>query len=165
MIERRILKHILTDLARHKMVFISGPRQSGKTTLTQDLPVPKNSVAYYTWDVEKQRKLIRNAQLDESKEYWILDEVHKYKKWRNLLKGIYDLHKQEHKIIVTGSARLDLYSRGGDSLQGRYFNYRLHPVTLSEYLNQKENDYRKLLIDPKLDYRSFEKICNTTSKE
>ncbi len=152
MLERRLIPHIMSDLFRQKMVFISGPRQSGKTTLTNHLPVTKGSLAYYTWDAESQRKLIRDSKLDEAKEYWVLDEVHKYKRWKNLLKGLYDIHKSDHKIVVTGSARLEMYSRGGDSLQGRYFNYRLHPLTLSEYAQEAEQDYRQLLPKIKIEY-------------
>lgn len=132
------------------MVTISGPRQCGKTTLTETLPILKTSKAYYNWDIDEHRKIIRSSTLDESKEYWILDEIHKYSRWRNWLKGLYDLHRKDHKIIVTGSARLDLYSRGGDSLQGRYFNYRLHPFTLSELMELEDYDYKTFVnISPK----------------
>jgi predicted AAA+ superfamily ATPase len=73
---------------------------------------------------------------------WIFDEIHKYKSWKNWLKGVYDKFHDQKKILVTGSAKLDLYSRGGDSLQGRYFLYRLHPVTLSELVgNEFSEDF------------------------
>jgi predicted AAA+ superfamily ATPase len=144
MIVRRIIPFILDDLSNHKMVLLSGPRQCGKTTLASELHTDSR---YYSWDIEQHRKTIRGSALDESKDLWILDEIHKFKRWRNWLKGMYDLHKRTHKFIVTGSARLDLYARGGDSLQGRYFHYRLHPLTLSEILGTPTQDYRKSVVE------------------
>ena len=130
---RRIEQTIVEDLKR-KMVLLAGPRQAGKTTLARSIGNRSNA-AYYNWDVEAHRRIVRNNRLDESSQLWIFDELHKYRQWRNFLKGLYDLHHESHRIIVTGSGRLDLYSRGGDSLQGRYYFHRLHPFTLSEYLD------------------------------
>ena len=130
--ERRIRPHIEEDL-RQKMVFVSGPRQCGKSTLARQI-LASSGGAYYNWDIEGHRRLLRNNQPDESSNLWVLDKIHKFGKWRNWLKGLYDLHGTAHPILVTGSARLDVYGRGGDSLQGRYFPYRLHPFTLSEIL-------------------------------
>lgn len=69
----------------------------------------------------------------------IYDEIHKFKKWKNLIKGIYDKHKNEYKILVTGSARLNIYRKSGDSLQGRYHYYTLHPFSLAELENIQSN--------------------------
>jgi len=132
MIQRRIAPTVEQDL-RQKMVLIAGPRQCGKTTMARAI-LERLGGAYYNWDVDAQRRLLRHSQLDEGARLWILDEIHKSRGWRNWLKGLYDLHHASHSILVTGSARLDIYSRGGDSLQGRYFLYRLHPFTLSEAL-------------------------------
>lgn len=143
MSNRAILTHIKHDLEEHKMVMLSGPRQCGKTTLAKSILQNSNNYAYYNWDVPAHRQLLKNFKLDISKELWIFDELHKFRQWRNWLKGVYDLHHEEHKILVTGSAKLDQYARGGDSLQGRYFHFRLHPFTLSEALQLPEQDYRK----------------------
>lgn len=129
---RRIASPVEQDL-KEKMVFITGPRQCGKTTLANHI-LSRWGGAYYNWDVDAQRKLLRRSELDESSRLWVLDEIHKFRGWRNWLKGLFDLHRAAHAILVTGSARLDIYSHGGDSLQGRYFLYRLHPFTLSEAL-------------------------------
>jgi hypothetical protein len=142
---RALSSHILADLKGKKMVMLSGPRQCGKTTLAKALPELSSDMAYYNWDVAPHREKLKNYKLDESKHYWVFDELHKYRAWRNWLKGVYDLHHTHHEILITGSARLDQYARGGDSLQGRYFHYRLHPFTLGEVLNLPEQNYRKSL--------------------
>ena len=143
--ERRISQQIKTDLAQ-KMVLLSGPRQCGKTTLAEGL-LSKEGI-YYSWDSSKDRKAIQNSQLDETKKLWVFDELHKYRKWRNWLKGVFDLHRKDHQILVTGSAKLNVYSRGGDSLQGRYFPHRLHPFTLSEILGTRTQDYFSSIVSP-----------------
>ncbi len=133
--ERRMTSLIESDL-KDKMVLLSGPRQCGKTTLAEQI-LEKRGGAYYNWDVDAHRRLIRNSMLDETARLWVLDELHKFRSWRNWLKGMYDLHRRHRQILVTGSARLDLYRRGGDSLQGRYYFHRLHPFTLSELESAK----------------------------
>lgn len=133
--DRRIKAIIQQDLER-KMVFLAGPRQCGKTTLAKKLDLVANA-RYYNWDLDRDRKLLLASQLDPEKKLWIFDELHKNRRWRNWLKGIYDTQGDRHQIIVTGSAKLDLYSRGGDSLQGRYFFHRLHPLTQSEAVASK----------------------------
>lgn len=133
MIARRITPLIREDLEK-KMVLLSGPRQCGKTTLTRrDLFAgDSKKLAYLNWDFEKDRKLLKSLELPFERSFWVFDEIHKFRSWRNWLKGVYDRYHDEHSILVTGSARLDAYSRGGDSLQGRYYRHRLHPLTLSE---------------------------------
>ncbi|MFH1771821.1 MAG: ATP-binding protein [Candidatus Omnitrophota bacterium] len=135
MFRRYLEKHILEDL-EDKMVFISGPRQVGKTTLS--LQIADNyfsqKYSYLNWDNRQDRKLILNGTLPAQKQLLIFDEIHKYRKWKNYLKGEHDKHKDRFKILVTGSARLDIYRKGGDSLLGRYRSYGLHPLTLAELL-------------------------------
>lgn len=117
------------------MVLLAGPRQCGKTTLAGALARKSRwSHSYYSWDIDKQRKEMIRGELDTTSRLWIFDELHKYTRWKNWLKGKFDEHHPRHAFLVTGSARLDAYSRGGDSLQGRYYFHRLHPFTLSELL-------------------------------
>lgn len=130
-LERHQAGPIQADL-KSKMVLLSGPRQCGKTTLATDLLAKWPSSAYYSWDVDAHRRILRTSELDASARLWVFDELHKFRHWRNWLKGQYDLHHSRHAFLVTGSARLDIYSRGGDSMQGRYFMHRLHPITLCE---------------------------------
>lgn len=133
MIKRYLEEYITEDLSG-KMVFISGPRQVGKTTLS--LQVGKSAYSgkygYLNWDNKQDRKLMISGALPADKRLLIFDEIHKYRKWKNYLKGEYDKHKDKIRILVTGSARLDIYKKGGDSLLGRYHPYKLHPLSLGE---------------------------------
>ena len=132
-LHRYLEKLILADL-KEKMVFLGGPRQVGKTTFsqTQLKNYKDNHPAYLNWDNVEDEKIILNGGWPLSEKLIIFDEVHKYVKWRNLLKGYYDKLKNTHQFLVTGSACLDYYRKGGDSLIGRYHYYRLHPLSLSE---------------------------------
>jgi uncharacterized protein len=125
---RYLLSQVRQDLAR-KMVFVAGPRQVGKTTLA--LSLPSAAAGYLSWDVAEHRERILKRELPVS-QLWIFDEIHKYRSWRNLLKGLYDGRRRGQRIMVTGSARLDFYRFGGDSLQGRYHMLRLHPFSAKE---------------------------------
>ncbi len=135
---RRLESVILTDLKK-KMVMLAGPRQCGKTTLAKSIANKSQlSWAYYNWDIDADRRLIMKSELDAASQLWVLDELHKFGKWRNWLKGQFDQHHPKRSFLVTGSAKLETYSRGGDSLQGRYFLHRLHPFTLAEIIHPKK---------------------------
>ncbi|MBN1114207.1 MAG: ATP-binding protein, partial [Oligoflexia bacterium] len=131
---KRYLEPAVKDFLKNRMVFIGGPRQVGKTTMClQFLKEPDiDSPAYLDWDSVVSRSKIKNAELPVDYKVLCFDEVHKYKHWRSLLKGFYDTKRNKHKFLVTGSARLDHYRKGGDSLLGRYRYLRLHPLSLSE---------------------------------
>lgn len=142
--DRYLKAHIISDLDK-KMVFIGGPRQVGKTTLSLDiLRADESHPAYLNWDAPGVASSLMKGELPSSENLLIFDEIHKYENWRNLLKGIYDTHKSKTKFIITGSARLDYYHHGGDSLQGRYFYFRLHPLSAPE-LNLGADDLQRLL--------------------
>ncbi|MDC0357762.1 AAA family ATPase [Oligoflexia bacterium] len=119
---------------QEKMVFIGGPRQVGKTTLAFQFlkNATKGHPAYFNWDVLKDREQIRKVQFPPNEKLLVFDEIHKFKRWRGLIKGLFDEHFPNRNFLVTGSARLDYYRRGGDSLQGRYHYWRLHPFSLGE---------------------------------
>lgn len=122
----------------HKMAFVSGPRQCGKTTMAKLLLRQRPSGSYRNWDdVVFRRQWVKNPGTivptsETSVPLLILDEIHKAKGWKNTLKGIYDTLIRPADILLTGSARLSVYKKGGDSLTGRYFHFRLHPFTLGE---------------------------------
>lgn len=129
---RYISPAVLEDLTK-KMVFVAGPRQIGKTTLAKDLIGGQfKETAYFNWDNKEQRRQLMSGRWPAAAQLVILDEIHKFKGWKRFIKGQYDTLKDKHRILVTGSARLDIYRKGGDSLQGRYHLYRLHPFSLAE---------------------------------
>lgn len=144
---RYLSSTIQKNLAK-KMVFIGGPRQVGKTTLSLNYisPSKASNPAYLNWDRVSDKSLILKDQLPLQHHTLIFDEIHKYKGWRNLLKGLYDKYKDDHSFLVTGSARLDYFRKGGDSLLGRYRYYRLHPFTLPELSSKPSADDLQRLL-------------------
>jgi predicted AAA+ superfamily ATPase len=137
MLKERYLTPCVYDDLQKKMVFVGGARQVGKTTFAVNLVSEKfRSHAYFNWDNREDRKKILRSEWPGDAELIILDEIQKYKKWKTLIKGEYDKLKSKYTFLVTGSSRLDVYRRGGDSLQGRYHYYRLHPFSLAEFLNK-----------------------------
>ena len=131
----RYLERAVRNALARKMVFVGGPRQVGKTTFALGLLGPgadETHPAYLSWDHPAVRPALRRAELPPGQPLLLLDEIHKYARWRNLLKGIYDTERSRRRILVTGSARLDHYRKGGDSLVGRYRYFRLHPFSLRE---------------------------------
>lgn len=136
--EAIILEHLADN---RQMVFLSGPRQSGKTTLAKSI-----GTDYLNWDdadvrmavAAGQNETVRRFGLDrlsDGKPIAVFDELHKYPKWKSYLKGFFDLYGERMKIIVTGSAKMDIYKRGGDSMMGRYFPYRMHPLSVAELID------------------------------
>jgi len=142
---RRYIEKALQSLAfaHQKMAFVSGPRQCGKTTLGKMLLKDRGAGTYYNWDETEFRRIWTKSPRsilpaigagDSSKAIplIVLDEIHKAKKWKQSLKGAYDTMEESADILVTGSARLNIYRKGSDSLMGRYYHFRLHPFTLAE---------------------------------
>jgi len=133
LVQRLLVDPIRKDLAR-KMVFVGGPRQVGKTTLALSLLGRMDEIhpAYFLWDDLQDREKLFREELPSDQSLIVLDEIHKFARWRRLIKGFYDKHHSHMSFLVIGSARLDYYRKGGDSLQGRYHYYRLHPFSLRE---------------------------------
>lgn len=142
---RRVYQDLLKrHLSRFRqMVFLMGPRQVGKTTVSRDTAAEFPSRFYFNWDNKAEKLLILEGpsaiakqagleELSEEKPILIFDEIHKFGKWKNFLKGFFDLYEKKTRIIVTGSSRLNIYKKGGDSLMGRYFYYRIHPLSVAE---------------------------------
>ncbi len=147
---------IWQELEKSKsMVFLAGPRQAGKTTLAKIISGSFTNNLYFNWDIVAHRiSLLKNPVFfesvelkDQSTPLIILDEIHKYKDWKNYLKGIFDQFQGEYKFLISGSGRLDLYQKGGDSLAGRYYLFHLWPFTISE-LGGQNRTIVKFLEDP-----------------
>lgn len=139
---KRYLFDAVADDLRRKMVFVGGPRQVGKTHLGKTL-IPEPA-AYLNWDIGAHREAILRRELPPTRD-WFFDEIHKYRGWRGFLKGLYDAAPARRRILVTGSARLDFYRHGGDSLQGRYHYFRLHPLSAAEIAIASPAEFRALL--------------------
>lgn len=133
-IQARYIKNPVSGDLMNRMVFVGGPRQVGKTTfaLTFLPELSGKHPAYLNWDDISIRTDLLKGELPGEEKLIILDEIHKFSGWRNLVKGFYDTNRSERSFIITGSARLDYYRKGGDSLQGRYHYYRLHPFSMAE---------------------------------
>ncbi len=139
--------HIYQDITK-KMVFIGGPRQVGKTTLSKALCHDQFAKGIYlNWDNDEDRRAILKKQWLADSPLIIFDELHKYPRWKQWIKGVYDTKPSHQTYLVTGSARLDVYRRGGDSLMGRYHYWRLHPLTIDELPPNisKQEGYERLL--------------------
>lgn len=130
-VKRYLESYILEDLEK-KIVLLTGPRQTGKTTLSKML---MTGYDYYNYDNSEDRLSLIERSWDRSKNLIIFDELHKLKNWKSWLKGIYDTEGVPPSILVTGSAKLDSYRKVGDSLAGRFFQFRLHPLDLKEIKN------------------------------
>jgi len=143
-------------LSEHRqMAFVSGPRQVGKTTTCRG-----HADAYVNWDNQDDRERVLAGpaalvdwlglnRLSETTPSVLFDELHKYPRWKQLLKGLFDTHGDRARIIVTGSSRLDVYRRGGDSLMGRYFLYRMHPFSVAETLYKDLPNPERIVRLPK----------------
>jgi predicted AAA+ superfamily ATPase len=129
-VRRLISKFISKDL-KNKIVLIAGPRQTGKTTLARSV---SPTYDYLNFDDSDHRTKLYNKEWRRDVPLVIFDEIHKMKDWKRWLKGIYDVEGTSPKLLVTGSARLDMLRRVGDSLAGRYFKYRLYPLDIKEIL-------------------------------
>jgi len=122
---------IIRDLEK-KMVFLAGPRQAGKTTLAKEISENYKKSVYLNYDRSADRKIILEESWLPDTDLLILDEIHKMDDWKNYLKGVYDTKEKNLRILVSGSARLEIFNEVGDSLAGRYFSHRLFPLSLSE---------------------------------
>jgi uncharacterized protein len=148
--------HIWQELSLEKsMIFLAGPRQSGKTTLAKMIAGTFTNSLYWNWDIADHREQLLQHKAffthmirkDASAPLIIFDEIHKYKDWKNYLKGVYDQFNEEFKFLVSGSGRLDIYQKGGDSLAGRYYLFHLFPFTLSE-LSGSKRAFADFIKDP-----------------
>ena len=158
--KRTLYKKIWDQLSADKpMVMLAGPRQAGKTTFARDI-VSKDfaDVIYFNWDLAKDKsKLIADPVFFSkeprgdisSKPLVIFDEIHKYRDWKNYLKGVYDQFSSDYQFFITGSGRLEFSRKAGDSLAGRFLKFHIFPLTLAELLNRRRTlkDFLKAPLD------------------
>ncbi len=144
--KRLIGKYIFDpEMTAGKMIFVTGPRQVGKTTFAQKwLASVGSEDTYYNWDdpslmvrYKKNTLYFQNiidGKFKNDPVPFVFDEIHKHTEWRNILKGFYDINREKMQLLVTGSARLGYFQKSGDSLVGRYFSYQLFPLGLPEVM-------------------------------
>ncbi len=132
---RYLTEHIIGDLPK-KMIVVTGPRQTGKTTLARDLGAQFSKPLYLNYDAQADRTRILAADWAPTHDYVVLDEIHSMPDWKQYLKGVFDTKPAKQALLVTGSARLDTFRQAGESLAGRYFRWRLHPFSVREFLPQ-----------------------------
>jgi predicted AAA+ superfamily ATPase len=149
---KRIYQKYINEFLKKKIVLISGPRQSGKTTLSK---MGHHEFVYLNYDNEQDRKTLREMSWDKKVKLIIFDELHKKTKWKQWLKGIYDKNESSNNFIITGSARLDTFKKVGDSLAGRYFHYRLHPLDVREVCSIEKKTSPDEVVDRILNYGGF----------
>ncbi len=153
MVRPRLYDRVLSEHfeSNRQMAFVSGPRQVGKTTTCR-----RDSTDYLNWDNQDHRRVIQRGpgavatmlgleRLRPQRPRVVFDELHKHPRWKAFLKGFFDTYGDGLEILVTGSSRLDVFRRGGDSLMGRYFLYRMHPFSVAESISP---DARGGLIQP-----------------
>jgi predicted AAA+ superfamily ATPase len=164
---KRIYESILIEHLEEnrQMAFLAGPRQVGKTTSSRS---GAGDHKYMNWDNQTDRRIItkgpdsvaKHLKLEEKKELFpriVFDEIHKYGKWKSFLKGFFDIYGSICRSIVTGSARLNVFKHGGDSLMGRYFLYRMHPLSIGELLDG-EFGGREIRIPGEIDKGSLDQL-------
>jgi hypothetical protein len=134
--KRYLEDRIAVDLER-KLVILTGPRQVGKTTLSRRLMQTLGPAQYLNWDVAGDRAILQRQSWDRSARLLVMDEIHKMPGWKAWLKGVADGRDPGQALLVTGSARMDTFRQGGESLAGRYFAWRLHPISVREWLDHR----------------------------
>ncbi len=167
MLPRPIYTNIFNELAdENSMTFMAGPRQVGKTTLAHRISESYTNHVYFNWDipdhrtrfVEKPTFFQEIERKDESTPLVIFDEIHKYKDWKNYLKGIYDQFHMAYQFLVSGSGRLDIYQKGGDSLAGRYSLFHLWPFTIAE-LGNTNRTHTEFMRNPlRISMKSYDRL-------
>lgn len=130
---KRYLDDLIERDLRRKMVIVTGPRQVGKTTLSKQLLPQFKNAQYLNWDVAQDRVVLTGQTWRADASLLVFDEIHKMPLWKNWLKGVYDGRPEVQSILVTGSARMDTFRYSGDSMAGRFFSYRLHPISVKEW--------------------------------
>jgi len=135
--QRYLYSKLLQDLPK-KMVVLTGPRQIGKTTLAKQLVTEFTHPIYLNFDDPADKQIIQKRYWPLNTDFLVFDEIHKQKNWKVYLKGVFDTRQDKQTILVTGSARLDTFRQSGESLAGRYFHYRLHPLSVRELKDQIE---------------------------
>jgi predicted AAA+ superfamily ATPase len=148
---------VLNDLST-KTVVLTGPRQVGKTTLSRQLMQSFGNAQYFNWDVLADRAVLQRQSWNPRAGLLVMDEIHKMPNWKDWLKGVVDGRPASQSLLVTGSARMETFRQSGDSLAGRYFAFRLHPISVREWCEQQNSNPAEAL-DHLLERGGFPEPC------
>lgn len=130
--KRYLDDRIATDLDQ-KLVILTGPRQVGKTTLARQIADVRTPAQYLNWDIAADRRILQQGRWRHDTRLLVMDEIHKMPGWKAWLKGVVDGRAPGQALLVTGSARMETFRQSGESLAGRYFAWRLHPISVREW--------------------------------
>ncbi len=133
--QRYLDARVRADLQK-KMVLLTGPRQVGKTTLSRQLMAEYDDAQYLNYDVPEHRRVLTARTWNKKARLLVFDEIHKMSGWKPWLKGVFDGRAEGQALLVTGSAQMDTFRQAGESLAGRYFKLRLHPISVREWCEQ-----------------------------
>ena len=149
---KRVYTPYFQEFTKKKIVLITGPRQSGKTTITKMF---SGTLSHLNYDSEEDRQIYLEKSWDRKKDVIIFDELHKMKNWKRWLKAVFDVEGCTPALVVTGSASLHIYKKFGDSLAGRYFHYRTHPLDIRELMAINKRLNLKKTVDKLMKYGGF----------
>ena len=150
--EKRIYTPYFQEFSHKKIILITGPRQVGKTTISKMF---SGSLVHLNYDSEEDRQIYLEKSWDRKKDFVVFDELHKMKNWKRWLKGVFDTEGSSPRLVVTGSASLNVYKKFGDSLAGRYFHYRVHPLDIRELLTLAPEANPENMVDKLMNYGGF----------
>ena len=155
---KRYLDSLLLNDLSTKTVVLTGPRQVGKTTLSRQLMQSFGNAQYLNWDVLADRAVLQRQSWNPRAGLLVMDEIHKMPNWKAWLKGVVDGRPASQSLLVTGSARMETFRQSGDSLAGRYFAFRLHPISVREWCEQQNSNPAEAL-DHLLERGGFPEPC------
>lgn len=175
-IKRDLEDKILTLLKAPEILAVVGPRQSGKTTMINNILKDLESAKSVSFDDQSILNMFEKNTEDfisifvKGNKYLFIDEFQYAKNGGKVLKFIYDSfisasNGQRVKIIISGSSVLDLTVRAVKYLTGRILVLNLYPFNFREFLSVKDTNYLKLFDEKKSEFRLGEPRGIEISKE
>lgn len=171
------IQRLLSDIvvgklsASKKGVVIYGPRQAGKTTLSNEIiknlglkTLTVNGDQSRFIDVITSRDSEKIESLVSDYEMLFIDEAQRIPEIGINLKIILD-NFPALKVLVTGSSSLDLASKISEPLTGRVWNYHLFPISFSELASQYTKAELTNLLEERLVYGSYPEIFSIKSNQ